>query len=87
MYCIIIPDFYVCMHVYKSTSDSFYARAVWMHIFIDLRWTFMDLITYSFILVVLWTSVLFVHDDKWETTLIKDFIYIYIQNFQQDPAR
>ena len=34
------------------------------------------LIVYSFILVVLWTGVLFVHDDKSETTLIKR-LYIY----------
>ena len=40
--CITITDFYVCMHVLMSTSDSFYALTVWMHMFIDLRWTFMD---------------------------------------------
>ena len=38
------------------------------------------LIAYSFTLVVLWTGVLFVHDDKSETTLIKDYIYIELGN-------
>ena len=85
---------YVCMCIcpHQINFMPWLCECTCLLIWGGLLWI---LIAYSFILVVLWTGVLFVHDDKSETTLIKDYIYIYyfmqcnnvlIFNFQKSQS-
>ena len=64
---------YVCMCIcpHQINFMPWLCECTCLLIWGGLLWI---LIAYSFILVVLWTGVLFVHDDKSETTLIKDYI-------------
>ena len=74
---------YVCMCIcpHQINFMPWLCECTCLLIWGGLLWI---LIAYSFILVVLWTGVLFVHDDKSETTLIKDYIYdvlVFLQQF------